>query len=843
LCKKNAENLHAANFAANTELMKLLISASVLLLTVIANAQNPDWKTIYRTTPEKGLSMVHTKLDVRFDYATSQMAGKAWLTMTPHFYPTDSAILDAKGMLIHEVSLVNGKDLKKLDFTYKDSMVLRIKLDRVYRQGERPVIYIDYTARPNELKVKGSAAINDAKGLYFINPLGKDSTKPIQIWTQGETEATSVWCPTVDRPNQKTTQEISMTVPAKYVTLSNGILIKQSKNNDGTRTDTWKMDLPHAPYLMFMGVGDYAVIRDQYKKLPVDYYVEKEYADVAKRIFGDTPDMITFFEKILGTPYPWPKYAQMVGQDYVSGAMENTTSTLHGAWAQQNARQLTNGNGWEPVIAHELFHQWFGDLVTAESWSNLTVNESFADYSEYLWTEHKYGRDAADEAHLDAMQGYLNNPNEGAKHLVRFFYRDKEDMFDQVSYQKGGRILHMLRYELGDSAFFNGLQLYLQENRFKAAEAHQLRLALEAVSGRDLSPFFNQWYFNSGHPEVIISYGQKDGKDYVAIEQKQKDRLFTLPIKIASYSGSEKAAFHEVLLTQKADTFYIDNKGKSLFYEADADRILLWKKTETKKSDAWVAQYKRMGNYISRYEALAGQMALDTLGETTRLLMVSALNDPYHSIKLRALRYFRQHSEQLKTQAEWEMVEKIARTEKNKPTMAMALNVLAKKSGMDYVSLFEKATSDSSYTVAGNALEALMQKDIEKAGALVPELEKDAEGNLEEALNVLKIASRPASEADSVIAAYKKLIGMQRLTRTKGMIYYAQKLSDPVTFKNVMAPVIDIYRRIPAGVGNYKSDMLDQINDLINFKESQLASQPGDTNLTDQIKWLKDQIK
>ncbi len=823
--------------------MKLLLSGSLFLLALSALAQNPDWKTIYRGTSEKQLSMVHTRLEVRFDYTASRMAGKVWLTMTPYFYPTDSAILDAKGMLIHEVSLVNGKEKMKLDFSYRDSMVLRIKLDRVYRQGEKPVIYIDYTARPNELKVKGSAAITDAKGLYFINPLGKDSTKPIQVWTQGETEATSVWCPTVDRPNQKMTQEISMTVPDKYVTLSNGVLTKQSKNNDGTRTDTWKMDLPHSPYLMFMGVGDYAIIRDKYKNIPVDYYVEKEYAGVAKRIFGDTPEMIAFFERILGTPYPWPKYAQIVGQDYVSGAMENTTATLHGAGAQQNARELTDGNHWESTISHELFHQWFGNLVTAESWSNLTVNESMADYSEYLWNEYKYGKDVADEEALNAMLAYLNNPNEGAKHLVRFNYRDKEDMFDLVSYQKGGRILHMLRYQLGDTAFFKGLQQYLKDNRFKSGEAHQLRLALEEVSGRDLNPFFNQWYFNNGHPEVSIGYGHKDGKDFVAFGQKQKDRLFTLPLKIASYEGTEKAVLHDVMLTGKTDTFYFDNGGKTRYYEADADRITLWKKTETKTSDAWVAQYKRMGNYISRREALAGQMALDTLGETTRQLMLAALSDPYHGIRFRALRYFRQYGKQLKTEAEWQKIETLAKSEEDKITKALAIDVLAFKPGSQHVAFFTQATRDSSYTVAGAALEALMQKDIDAAGALMEELSKDAEGRLQVSLTTLEFAGKPASEADSVVAAYKKLAGMERLFATKGMIYYAQKLSDPMAFKNVIAAVIDMYRRINAGIGTYKSDMLNQLNDLVNFKETQLAAKPGDANLTEQITWLKNQIK
>src|SRR4030095_8435680 len=375
--------------------------------------------------------------------------------------------LDAKGMDIKQVRLVKGSTNSPLKYDY-DGLILTVKLDKTYKGGEPYTVFIDYTAKPNEFKVKGSAAITDAKGLYFINPTGEEKDKPTQIWTQGETEATSVWCPTIDKPDQKTTNEFSMTVPDKYVTLSNGKRVSQKKNADGTRTDTWKMELPHAPYLLFMGVGDYAIIKDSYKGKEVSYYVDKEYASVARKIFGLTPEMIAFYSRITGIDYPWVKYSQITGHDYVSGAMENTTATLHSDAAQQDARELADGNGWEMVIAHELFHQWFGDYVTTESWSNITLNESFANYSETLWSEYKYGKDAGDDQNFGDMQGYLQGGNT-KKDLVRFYYSDKEDVFDGVSYNKGGRILHMLRNYVGDSAFFKALNLYLSTNKFKSA--------------------------------------------------------------------------------------------------------------------------------------------------------------------------------------------------------------------------------------------------------------------------------------------------------------------------------------------------------------------------------------
>ena len=368
--------------------------------------QRPDEPAmkIYRETPPKINDLVHTKLDVRFDYKKRFMYGKEWVTLQPALLSNRYLRLDAKGMDIKNISVVkNGKNIP-LKYKYEDSLSLAINLDKVYHNNESYTIYIDYTAKPNLLKAKGSAAINDAKGLYFINPDGTEKDKPTQIWTQGETESSSAWFPTIDKSEQKTTDEISMTVPAKYVTLSNGRLASQKKNSDGTRTDTWKMELPHSPYLFMMAVGDFKIYHDKWRNKEVNYYLEPKYAPYAKEIFGMTPELIEFYSKTLGVDYPWNKYSQIVVRDYVSGAMENTTATLHGEYVQGTHRELIDRyyDAGRSTIAHELFHQWFGDYVTCESWSNLTVNESFADFSETLWAEHKYGKDAGDEHNHEA---------------------------------------------------------------------------------------------------------------------------------------------------------------------------------------------------------------------------------------------------------------------------------------------------------------------------------------------------------------------------------------------------------------------------------------------------------
>ncbi|RYD93942.1 MAG: M1 family peptidase, partial [Sphingobacteriales bacterium] len=617
---------------------KLLIAGALFSVTCILPAmaqqepaaEDPLLK-IYRETPAKINDLVHTKLDVRFDYKKRYLYGKEWVTLKPHFYATDTLRLDAKGMDINNISIVkNGKNTP-LKFTY-DSLTLAIKLDKVYRNWETYTIYIDYTAKPDELKVQGSAAINDARGLYFINPDGTEKDKPTQVWTQGETESSSAWFPTIDHTNQKTTQEISMTVPAKYVTLSNGRLASQKLNGNGTRTDVWKMDLPHSPYLFMMAVGDFKIYKDKWRGREVNYYLEPKFAPYAKDLFGFTPEAMEFFSKKLGVDYPWNKYSQIVVRDYVSGAMENTTATLHGENVQMTARELIDAyyDFGRSTVAHELFHQWFGDYVTAESWSNLTVNESFADFSETMWAEYKYGLDEGG-AHIQGdLEGYLRDGHAKSLDLVRFHYADKEDMFDNVTYAKGGTILYYLRSYLGEEAFYKGLNIYLKTNAFKNGEAHQLRLALEEASGLDLNWFFNEWYFNAGHPILDISYKWDEGAktQTVYVTQSQDGDAFILPIAVDIYAGGKKER-HKVWLRNKADTLTFKVASKPNLVNVDGNKALPTKKTDKKTIEEFAFQYNNAPLYVDRLEAItaAGNQQTD---KTARKILTDALKDKYY---------------------------------------------------------------------------------------------------------------------------------------------------------------------------------------------------------------------
>ena len=728
----------------------LIVLTGFVRVSMAQDNESTDtsWKHIYRATATRINDLVHTKLEVSFDYDKAWMYGKEWVTLHPHFYASDSLTLDAKGMEIKEISLVKGSLKTPLKYSY-DSMQLKITLDKMYKEGENYTIYINYVSRPNELKEEGSEAITSAKGLYFINPKGEDKDKPIEIWTQGETESNSAWFPTIDKPNQKTTEEITMTVPSKYVTLSNGVLKSQKKNADGTRTDYWKMDLPHAPYLFFMGVGDYVIVRDHYKNLPVDYYVEKEYAPVAKKIFGETPAMIGLYERLTGVPFAWPKYDQIVGRDYVSGAMENTTATLHQESAYQNARELVDQNIWEEVIAHELFHQWFGDLVTTESWSNITLNESFADYSETLWDTYRHGKDAGDEHIEDNRQAYLSNPADESKNLVRFYYQNKEDVFDQISYPKGGAILHMLHNYVGDSAFFKSLNLYLTTNKFKSAEAQQLRLAFEAITGQDLNWFWNQWYYGSGQPDLTINYDYSNKTARVIIEQTQATgKIFKLPIAIDVYSGGANKKRYQVWAQNKTDTFYLPADTKPSLINVDADKVLLCKKTDNKSADEFEQQFKYAGNYMDRKEALE-YFAANKLSN-----LALGLHDRYYGLRLFTLQKI-DEGETYTVPSVLKDIEQIADNDPNKLVKAKALEILVKLNDKKYESLFNTYVNDSSYSVAGASLEGLIKLEPDQAYTLAKKYSKDAKGKLGEVVTKSLMANASEDDFNTLYENYK----------------------------------------------------------------------------------------
>ncbi|UPT66424.1 MAG: M1 family metallopeptidase [Sphingobacteriales bacterium JAD_PAG50586_3] len=716
---------------------------------------------LYQAAAKRVNDLIHTKLEVKFDFNTSQLMGKATLTFKPYFYPVTELVLDAKSMDINEVSLIDSKTKAKtkLPFEYKNNK-LTVKLGRTFTRDEQYMVYVDYTANPDKVEQSGSEAITDAKGLYFIDPKGTDPNKPTQIWTQGETESSSCWFPTIDSPNEKTTQEIYITVDKKYITLSNGKMVSQKDNGDGTRTDYWKQDLPHSPYLFMMAVGDFAIVKDKWRGKEVNYYVEKDYEPYARQIFGNTPQMLDFFSNKLGVEYPWDKYSQIVVRDYVSGAMENTTSTIHGEFLQRNDRELLDETN-EGIIAHELFHHWFGDLVTAESWSNLPLNESFANYSEYLWLEHKYGRDDADDHQLDDLNNYLSEADGGKNvDLIRFDYTAREDMFDRHSYDKGGRVLHMLRKYVGDDAFFSSLKDYLTTNKFQSAEIHNLRLSFEKVTGEDLNWFFNQWFMDKGHPELEVNYDYAGGDAIVSVTQKQNFKiapLYKLPVDVDVYVGG-KATRHRVWVDSVQNTFRFAVPTKPDLIVFDAEHQILGKIQDNKSNDDLVYQFEHAPLYYDRWEAI-DRLAKKAKTPQAVKVLKAGLDDKFHVLRNIALI----HIKKIPSSEFAGLKDKIIGMAKNDPksqVRSAAISALTKMFEGD-ASLLpvyqDRLTNDKSYMVIGSALKAVAEVDKKAALTEAKKLENEKSGDILGTIAELYADDAKPEHYDFFIKSYPKV--------------------------------------------------------------------------------------
>ena len=644
-------------------------------ITLVENAKG---SVVYRGSYTKNIDIINTRLDLSFDWDSAYVIGKATIFAKPYFYPSDQLVLNANGFRLNSVSLIK-KDIKiPLRYIY-DGKLLKISLDKSYTRDQNFTIFIDYVAMPNKLKIGEDIASAGDRGIYFINRDGKDKGKPRQIWTQGETECNSNWFPTINGTQEKMTQELNITVPNEFVSLSNGTLEFSTLNGDGTRTDSWRQEQPHSTYLTMLAVGDFVITKDHWRDKELSYYTEPEYAATAKMVFGKTPEMMEFFSNKLGIEYPWDKYSQIVVRDFVSGAMENTTATVFFEGLNMSEGQFLDENH-EDIIAHELFHHWFGNLVTAESWANLPLNESFATYGEYLWEEFKYGRDHADVKGLEDISIYLANKRKTEPDVIRFDYADKEQMFDEISYHKGGRILHMLRKTVGDEAFFESLKLYLTKYSFKTAEIHDLRLVFEEISGMDLNWFFNQWFLASGHPVLSIqsSYDPIKREIKVGITQDQnltETPLYRIPISVDIYSGG-KIERKEIILDRQNQSFIFPSLSPPDLVNVDAEKYILAEKNEIKTVQEHVFQYQNAPLFMDRLEAI---LKLKDLKEDASAiaLMVSAIKDKNWLIRHTALSVVEHLSEEEK-KAVYGTLKDLAINDKVSQVRAAAVEKLGK---------------------------------------------------------------------------------------------------------------------------------------------------------------------
>lgn len=709
----------------------------------------------YQSSRTKEWELEKTTLDLHFGLKDRKAIGLAILQMKPHFYETDSVSLDAVGMQISSVKTYPGK--ADLPYQY-DGQKLRIKLPKIYKRGEELQLIIGYTAQPNSLKDKGTDAIRSDRGLFFINTGKEESQKPAHFWTQGETQANSKWFPTFDSPNFKTTLDLTMHVPDSFKTLSNGLLKSSVKEANGMRADRWVQDLPFAPYLAMMAAGEFAVVKEEWKGKEVSYYVPPQFAGTAKQIFNHTPEMMSFFSERLGVPYPWEKYSQVAVYNFVSGAMENVTASLFGSFNLKNERELADASN-DFIVAHELFHQWFGDYVTCESWGNLTVNESFADYSEMLWSEYKYGRNSAEEIWQNALNKYLQQAEKNDPSLVRCYYSNAGEMFDRVSYSKGGRTLHYLRSLMGDDAFFAGLKDYLNSHKFGTAEAADLRLAFEKVTGKDWSWFFNQWYFKAGHPKLSLQYTYDDAAQQlkVTVKQTQNDSvgLYELPLK-AQLIGTRTEIIDWQVQQKKEQVFVFPyQEGKAPVFVPDALHWLPGELIVTNQSVAEVSTILKLtSSFISKRNAIA---ALFTkrglgLGKERHEAILLALQDTIAAVRTFTLQQLNLKEKGLPKTIE-QRVHTLASDDPDRKVQAAAINALSVVDNSAYTSTYEQALQSKSYLVAANALLAIYVNNHKLAYDRAQELkDSDPRGNLLTYIFMILAKNAAASDYDYLVA-------------------------------------------------------------------------------------------
>jgi len=754
-------------------------------VTVVAGNNPFD---IYRASAPLYWDIIHTKAALSFDFSERTADGRAWIQLKPYFYATDSLILDAKGMEIDSVMFKQGNRYELLGYKYADNK-LHIRLGKMYMRNDSIELYIRYKAKPYANTTGGSKAITDDRGLYFINTRGEVQGKPVQIWTQGETEANAHWLPTIDHPNERMTMELQVTVPDSFTTLSNGTLVQSLPAEKNMRTDVWKMQQPIQVYAVMMAIGKFTVVKDKsWRDVEIDYYVEPEYATYAKKMFQNTPEMMDYFSTITGVPYPWNKYSQVVVRVYVSGAMENTTASLFGEFMNQNFREIADKN-YEDIVSHELFHQWFGDYVTAESWSNLTVNESFANYGEQLWRGYKYGPASRDELAFNDLSKYLNQASFNDEPLVRFHYRSHEDMFDRISYEKGGAILHYLHRLIGDEAFSEAMKRYLTKHALQSAEVHQWRLVVEDVTGKDWNWFFNQWYYRGGHPTLSLRYAYDDQSALLTVHVDQyasdSGKPYLLPLKAALIYGD--SGIPEVIDwtvdSRKQHFIYPYRNGVKPVFVPDYEHWLVGTIREDKRPEQWLAQYKTVGDYINKRRALSGAFTAQSVPFSKQLFEL-AIKDSLEGIRTYALELL-EHAKSPDWQRHFtDVVSKIAVQDPHHRVRAAAFDVLGNWKIKDMRQPMIKAVSDSSYMVAGSALNALRIIDQDTAYRLAKyRLGSQPKADLENAA-WWSVASRGVAEDISLFEQNaSKAYGSKKLAFAATLYKYILQTPNRDAFK------------------------------------------------------------
>lgn len=568
--------------------------------------------------PDRPGQVNHIFLDLIIDIPRQSFQGSCQITLTPIRQGISSLTLDAVDLNINSVFIEGISQ----PFDY-DRSLLTIHL--LQPTTDKPIILtINYQVKQPQ------------RGLYFIGPDEYYPDKPMQVWTQGEDEDSRFWFPCFDYPGQLTTSEIRVKIPQPYIAISNGELISVATVGED-RIYHWSQKQIHPTYLMTLAVGDFAELCDSWNGVPVTYYVEKGREEEGQRSMGKTPRMIEFFSQKFGYPYPYPKYAQVCVDDFIFGGMENTSTTILTDRCLIDQRASIDHTWTESLVAHELAHQWFGDLVVIKHWSHAWIKEGMASYSEVLWTESEYGKAAASYYLLGEARSYLEEDTSRYRRpIVTHVYREAIELYDRHLYEKGACVYHMIRSILGEDLFGKAIQTFVRDNAHKTVETVDLLRAIEKATGYNLLFLFDQYVYRGGHPDYKVAYSwdNQNNLAQLTVTQTQDEKeLFDLKIPVAfAYLNSEDITYN-LRIHQKEQSFYFPLAQKPDFVKFDRGNNFLKTVTLEYPIGELKAQLQQDPDPISRiYAAIAiakkgGLEAIEALG-------TSLENEPFWGVRV-----------------------------------------------------------------------------------------------------------------------------------------------------------------------------------------------------------------
>ncbi|HEY9157419.1 DUF3458 domain-containing protein [Candidatus Binatus sp.] len=571
---------------------------------------------------DRAANINHIKLEVALDFDAKKITGTATHRLSAIAGPLERLEFDAAELAINAVR-AGGEPAT---FETADGK-LRIALPRALGAGEEIEIAIDYAGQPR-------------RGLYFVGPDPEYPNKPRQAWTQGEDEDSRYWFPCYDYPNNRTTSEVVATVPEQFTAISNGALVGTSFDATAkTRTFHWRHEVPHSAYLITLAAGEFTMIEERAGSVPVTYYVAPGREDDARRAFGNTPKMIQFFERVIGVAYPYAKYAQVAVSDFIFGGMENTSATTQTADTLHDARAHLDFKS-DLLVAHELAHQWWGDLLTCRDWAHAWLNEGFATYFEALWCEENLGADEFAwnvrqdrEAYLDEDANHYRRP------IVCNRYRTPIELFDRHLYEKGSLVLHMLRRVSGDDLFFKSLNLYCTRHRGANVITQDLQRAFEDTTGRNLDFFFDQWVYKEGHPEIEVSSAFDDKKKLLSVTVKQTHKTgdtivsaFSFPVTIAlmDAEGRETRQRVEIKDREQVFNFVMDKAPKAVRFDPEHDIVKTLK--HKRGREALEAELRHAPEAIGR-GAAARELGAEGSPQATAALRDAMLTDKFWGVQ------------------------------------------------------------------------------------------------------------------------------------------------------------------------------------------------------------------